>query len=33
MCPFIAAYMKRHREYDDLLKTPRHDDPPAPSGG
>jgi predicted GNAT family acetyltransferase len=29
LCPFIAAYMRRHREYDDLLKTPRHDDPPA----
>jgi predicted GNAT family acetyltransferase len=22
-CPFIAAYMAKHREYDDLLLVPR----------
>jgi predicted GNAT family acetyltransferase len=21
-CPFIAAYLKRHREYEDLLAHP-----------
>ena len=22
-CPFVSAWMKKHREYDDLLATPR----------
>jgi predicted GNAT family acetyltransferase len=26
VCPFVAAYLRRHREYDDLV------DPPAPTG-
>ena len=25
LCPFIRAYMGKHPEYDDLLKTPRTD--------
>lgn len=28
LCPFIAAYIKRHREYQDLLEPPE-----APMGG
>jgi uncharacterized protein len=27
-CPFIAAWMKRHPEYDDLRLTPAGDAPP-----
>lgn len=27
LCPFIAAYIRRHREYQDLLAEPL---PPAP---
>lgn len=25
LCPFIASYMKRHHEYDDLLAEPPED--------
>lgn len=27
MCPFIATYIKRHREYQDLLTDTETDDP------
>jgi predicted GNAT family acetyltransferase len=27
-CPFIAAYLERHPEYDDLLARPGTDAPP-----
>jgi predicted GNAT family acetyltransferase len=31
LCPFIASYIKRHREYEDLLAEPeKTDNPPTP---
>jgi predicted GNAT family acetyltransferase len=30
LCPFIASYIKRHREYQDLLVQPDDSSPPTP---
>jgi uncharacterized protein len=30
MCPFIASFIKRHHEYQDLLVKPEDEDAPTP---